>query len=118
MEKKSKSSLDLLVKEIEELFSVYTEMQSLTEQDFKNFLLLKAEEVKKIHRKESVDLMKISREHPDKSPAQIYDEKFSNPLRWRCNLCGRDKFTRKSPHRCNSDFRKRGIDWEIFRPES
>lgn len=27
-------------------------------------------------------------------------------------LCGRDKFTRKQPHRSNSDFRKRKIIWK------
>ena len=33
-------------------------------------------------------------------------------VRWRCLLCGRDKFTRKSPHNCNTGFRKRHIRWE------
>ena len=35
-------------------------------------------------------------------------------VRWKCKLCGRDKFTRKSPHRCNSGFRKRHIIWEAI----
>lgn len=34
--------------------------------------------------------------------------------RYRCLLCGRDKFTRKSPHNCISGFRKRGIKWETI----
>lgn len=34
------------------------------------------------------------------------------PVRYRCLLCGRDKFTRKSPHNCKGGFRKRNIKWE------
>jgi len=34
------------------------------------------------------------------------------PVRYRCLLCGRDKFTRKIPHNCNGGFRKRNIQWE------
>ena len=34
------------------------------------------------------------------------------PTRYRCLLCGRDKFTRKSPHNCNHGFRKRNIKWQ------
>ena len=30
-----------------------------------------------------------------------------------CLLCGRDKFTKRSPHRCVSGFRKRNIKWAI-----
>ena len=33
--------------------------------------------------------------------------------RYRCLLCGRDKFTRKSPHQCVGGFRKRRIRWAI-----
>lgn len=32
--------------------------------------------------------------------------------KYKCLLCGRDKFTRKSPHKCNGGFRKRKIKWE------
>lgn len=32
--------------------------------------------------------------------------------RWKCMLCGRDKFTRKSPHKCVGGFRKRKIIWQ------
>ena len=35
--------------------------------------------------------------------------------RYRCLLCGRNKFTQKSPHKCKGGFRKRGIKWAIFR---
>jgi hypothetical protein len=39
----------------------------------------------------------------------------SKPIRYQCLLCGRDKFTRKSPHNCNDGFRKRKIIWrEIY----
>ena len=34
------------------------------------------------------------------------------PSRYKCLLCGRDKFTRKSPHNCNHGFRKRNIKWQ------
>lgn len=32
--------------------------------------------------------------------------------RWKCMLCGRNKFTRKSPHKCVGGFRKRKIIWQ------
>lgn len=35
--------------------------------------------------------------------------------RYKCLLCGRDKFTRKSPHKCagtGGNVRKRGLKWE------
>lgn len=31
--------------------------------------------------------------------------------RYKCLLCGRDKFTARQPHRCRGGFRKRGIKW-------
>ena len=34
------------------------------------------------------------------------------PDRYKCLLCGRDKFIRKTPHRCNNGFRKKGIKWQ------
>jgi hypothetical protein len=33
--------------------------------------------------------------------------------RIKCMLCGRDKFTRKSAHKCFGGFRKRKIVWQI-----
>lgn len=32
--------------------------------------------------------------------------------RYKCLLCGRDKFTEKTPHKCVGGFRKRKIKWE------
>jgi len=32
--------------------------------------------------------------------------------RWKCMLCGRYKFTHKSPHKCVGGFRKRKIVWQ------
>lgn len=32
--------------------------------------------------------------------------------RWKCLLCGRDKFTQKQAHRCVGGFRKRRIKWQ------
>ena len=31
-----------------------------------------------------------------------------------CLLCGRDKFTHKSPHKCRGGYRKKGIKWGIL----
>ena len=33
-------------------------------------------------------------------------------MRYKCKLCGRDKFTSKQPHKCVGGFRKRKIIWE------
>ena len=35
-------------------------------------------------------------------------------IKYRCLLCGRDKFTRKTPHYCIGGFRKRKIKWEVW----
>ncbi len=32
----------------------------------------------------------------------------------KCLLCGRDKFTRRTPHICGRQHRKRGLKWEII----
>jgi len=32
--------------------------------------------------------------------------------RWKCMLCGRDRFDRKQPHKCVGGFRKRRIVWK------
>lgn len=34
-------------------------------------------------------------------------------MRWMCLRCGRNKFTHRSPHRCNGQFRKRRLLWAI-----
>ena len=34
------------------------------------------------------------------------------PDRYKCLLCERDKFTRKTPHKCSAGFRKRGLKWQ------
>lgn len=43
--------------------------------------------------------------------AKIIDTE-KKPTRYRCLLCGRDKFTRKTPHRCVNGYRRRNIKWE------
>lgn len=35
-------------------------------------------------------------------------------IKLKCTLCGRDKFTQKSPHHCVGGFRKRNIIWELI----
>lgn len=49
---------------------------------------------------------------------EMFAIKLKDPklIRYKCLLCGRDKFTRKSPHNCNSGFRKHKIQWEIIQP--
>ncbi len=32
-------------------------------------------------------------------------------MRYKCNLCGRDKFTHKTPHYCVGGYRKHGLKW-------
>jgi len=32
-------------------------------------------------------------------------------MRYKCNLCGKDTFTRKTPHKCIGGYRKRGLKW-------
>ena len=32
-------------------------------------------------------------------------------MRYKCNLCGRDRFTRKTPHNCVGGYRKHGLKW-------
>ncbi len=34
------------------------------------------------------------------------------PTRYKCLLCGRDKFTRKTPHNCVGGYRKHKIEWQ------
>jgi hypothetical protein len=37
--------------------------------------------------------------------------------KWKCLLCGRDKFTHKSPHYCADGYRKHKILWQQIEPE-
>ena len=39
-------------------------------------------------------------------------EPQEKPKRYKCLLCGRDKFTQKQAHICENGYRKRGIKWE------
>lgn len=32
--------------------------------------------------------------------------------KYRCLLCGRNKFTQKQPHKCTGGYRRRKIKWE------
>lgn len=48
---------------------------------------------------------------------KAYTEQLNKPVvvrsgRWKCMLCGRDKFTHKSPHKCVGGYRKRKIVWQ------
>jgi hypothetical protein len=39
-------------------------------------------------------------------------EPKEKPKRYKCLLCGRDKFTQKAAHICNRMYRRRGLKWE------
>ena len=51
-----------------------------------------------------------------KKPILWGDDKFPQEVkvRYKCLLCGRDKFTRKTPHNCGKNFRKHKIEWEVI----
>jgi hypothetical protein len=34
-------------------------------------------------------------------------------IKYTCDLCGRNKFDKPSPHKCSGGFRKRGLRWII-----
>ena len=42
-------------------------------------------------------------------------DKFPNEckIKYTCELCGRDKFDKPGPHKCNGGYRKRGLKWKI-----
>lgn len=40
-----------------------------------------------------------------------------NKVTYTCLLCGRNKFTRKTPHWCNKNYRKHGIEWKLNNEE-
>ena len=48
-----------------------------------------------------------------KKPILWAGEKFPNEckVKYTCDLCGRDKFDKPSPHNCNNNFRKRGLSF-------
>jgi hypothetical protein len=35
-------------------------------------------------------------------------------IRYKCPICGRDKFTQPTPHKCKGGFRKRNINFQII----
>lgn len=37
--------------------------------------------------------------------------------RYQCLLCGRNKFTKRTPHNCKGGYRKRRIAWKEITPE-
>lgn len=45
-------------------------------------------------------------------------DEIPGPVKYKCLLCGRDKFTRKSPHNCKGGFRKKNIIWEDVKPKA
>lgn len=49
---------------------------------------------------------------PTKDLKAEIERRRKEPKRFKCMLCGRDKFTSKTPHRCGSNFRKRNIIWQ------
>lgn len=51
-------------------------------------------------------------EHKESYKLQLRQPIVLQSVKWKCMLCGRDKFTRKSPHNCVGGFRKRKIVWQ------
>jgi hypothetical protein len=49
-----------------------------------------------------------------KKPILWEGEKFPQEVKvtYTCLLCGRNKFTKKTPHNCSKNYRKRNIQWE------
>jgi hypothetical protein len=53
-------------------------------------------------------------------PVAIFEEKdvlshkTGDSIRYKCELCGRDKFTQKTPHKCKGGYRKRGLKWKMY----
>ena len=43
---------------------------------------------------------------------QMLQKDNSHTGKWKCMLCGRDKFTHKRAHKCTGGFRKRNIIWK------
>ena len=50
-----------------------------------------------------------------KKPILWGGERFPQECKitYKCDLCGRDKFTSKQPHTCGSGFRKRKMSWTM-----
>lgn len=61
-----------------------------------------------ITEKQSIEAQKIV----DAYHSQLKQPPIKRIGRWKCMLCGRDKFTHKSPHKCVGGFRKRKIIWQ------
>lgn len=50
-----------------------------------------------------------------KKPVLWEGERFPKECKitYKCDLCGRDKFTSKQPHNCVEGFRKRKLSWSL-----
>jgi hypothetical protein len=50
-----------------------------------------------------------------KKPVLWAGDKFPKEcaITYECQLCGRNKFTRKSPHQCSGGYRKHHIEWKL-----
>jgi hypothetical protein len=46
----------------------------------------------------------------------LSEKKSPVSKRFECLLCGRNKFSRKSPHQCVGGFRKHHIEWKEINP--
>lgn len=52
---------------------------------------------------------------PKKKPIHAHPSGLSleqgTPARWECTVCGRDKFTKRTPHKCVGGYRKKNLKW-------
>lgn len=59
-----------------------------------------------------MEIVRVATELKETDLLQLQQPTLISSGSWKCMLCGRDKFTRKSPHKCKGGFRKRKIVWE------
>lgn len=51
-----------------------------------------------------------------KKPVLWGDHRFPNEckIRYKCDSCGRYKFTKPTPHICGNQYRRKGLSWTII----
>ncbi len=59
-----------------------------------------------------MEIVRVATELKETDSLQLQQPTLLSSVRWKCMLCNRDKFTRKSPHKCKGGFRKHKIAWE------
>ena len=60
----------------------------------------------------SVDMPRILEDYYEYKVKKLNKPAVIHSGNWKCLLCGRDKFTHKTPHKCVGGYRKRNIIWQ------